>query len=131
MRLTKQGIEEYFSSYDVRVREFLQDILIEVKKQEAEPNNYFGRMFELMAAQLQLYYLSRDQLFALKDFTSEDSYKRLSKSPLVKIMNDAHKEVIKIMNDFGLSPFSKAKIKRLNVGADDESAEALLNNLIN
>ena len=38
---------------------------------------------------------------------------------------------MKILDDYGLSPFASAKIKRLNKNDDDESAEELLNSLIN
>ena len=45
-------------------------------------------------------------------------------------MNHAHQEILNIMQKLSMSPFDKAKLKRVQSGEDIDSAEALLDNLI-
>ena len=76
-----------------------------------------------------LYYRALDAINKEASLSTEDSYKRQAKSPSIAILNHAHQEIMKILDDYGLSPFASAKIKRLNVIDEDESAEELLKEL--
>ena len=132
MTLTKDILQKRYSEYDKRIIDFLSNIYEDVKEQNNKINNYFFVTFDLLANQLLLYFRALDAINNDAALSTEDNYKRLSKSPNIAILNHAHQEIMKILDDYGLSPFASAKIKRLkNESTDDESAEELLNSLIN
>ena len=132
MKLTKDIIQKRYSEYDNRIIDFLHNIYEDVKDQNNNINNYFFVTFDLLANQLLLYFRALDAINKDASLSTEDSYKRTAKSPNIAILNHAHQEIMKILDDYGLSPFASAKIKRLkNESTDDESAEELLNSLIN
>ena len=132
MKLTKDIIQKRYSEYDKRIIDFLSNIYEDVKEQNNKINNYFFVTFDLLANQLLLYFRALDAINNDAALSTEDSYKRTAKSPNIAILNHAHQEIMKILDDYGLSPFASAKIKRLkNESTDDESAAELLNNLIN
>ena len=132
MKLTKDIIQKRYFEYDKRIIDFLSNIYEDVKEHNNKINNYFFVTFDLLANQLLLYFRALDAINNDAALSTEDNYKRLSKSPNIAILNHAHQEIMKILDDYGLSPFASAKIKRLkNESTDDESAEELLNSLIN
>ena len=131
MKLTKDIIQKRYSEYDNRIIDFLHNIYEDVKDQNNNINNYFFVTFDLLANQLISYFRALDAINKDASLSTEDSYKRTAKSPNIAILNHAHQEIMKILDDYGLSPFASAKIKRLNKNDDNESAEELLNSLIN
>lgn len=130
MKLTKDIIQKRYNKYDERVIEYLINISKSLKEQNVN-DEYYYCMFDLLVIQLHLYYSSCDQLMKLKDLTSEDNYKRLVKSPLIGVLQKCHSQILDIMQKLSISPIEKAKLKRLNTTDDNESAEELLNSLIN
>ncbi len=131
MKLTKDIISARYKSYDERVIDFLNNIYEDVKDQHKNNiNNYFFVTFDLLANQLLLYFRALDAINKDASLSTEDSYKRTAKSPHITILNHAHQEIMNILDEYGLSPFAAAKIKRLNKGEDDGSAEELLSELI-
>lgn len=129
MKLTKDIIQKRYNKYDERVIEYLINISKSLKEQNVN-DEYYYCMFDLLVIQLHLYYSSCDQLMKLKDLTSEDNYKRLVKSPLIGVLQKCHSQILDIMQKLSISPIEKAKLKRLNTTDDNESAEELLNSLI-
>ena len=130
MRLSKDAIKTRYESYDTRVVEFLTNVFEDIKKQNTELNNYFLVSFDLLANQLKMYFLSVDAIDKQKELTSQDNYNRIAKNPAINVMNRAHQEILKILSEFNMSPFGQAKLKRMQKDDDNESAEELLNNLI-
>ena len=129
MKTIDPYIQKTYKGYDDRVLVFMSRVYDDVKEQNTKINNYFFVTLDLLANQLLLYFRALDAINADAALSTEDSYKRQAKSPNIAILNHAHQEIIKILDDYGLSPFASAKIKRLNNG-DDTDAEELLNNLI-
>ena len=130
MKTIDPYIRKTYESYDDRVLVFMSRVYEDVKEQNAKINNYFFVTLDLLANQLLLYFRALDAINADASLSTEDSYKRQAKSPQIAILNHAHQEIIKILDDYGLSPFASAKIKRLNNGDGDQDAETLLDNLI-
>ena len=129
--MINQYIEETYKDYDVRVKTFLSRVYEDVVNDKSNViNNYFYCCLDLLATQLHLYFMAIDVIEAEKSLSSEDSYKRVSKNPCIAILNHAHQEILNIMQKLSLSPLDKAKLNRLNRGEDNESAEELLNSLI-
>ena len=130
MKLVEKYILENYNEYDDRVKLFLSRVFEDVKKSNDEKlSNYFYCCLDLLAHQLSLYYLSVDAIEEAKNLSSEDAYKRVSKNPAVAIMAKAHQQILDILEKLSLSPFQKAKLKKLNETSDDESAEELLKEL--
>lgn len=131
MKLTKDIIQKRYSEYDDRIIDFLNNIYEDVKDHN-KINNYFFVTFDLLANQLLLYFRALDAIKTDASLSTEDSYKRTAKSPNIAILNHAHQEIIKILDDYGLSPFASAKIKRLkNESSNDEDAKKIVDKLIN
>ena len=128
--INESTIRQRYNKYDERVIEYLINISKSLKEQNVN-DEYYYCMFDLLVIQLHLYYSSCEQLMKLKDLTSEDNYKRLVKSPLIGVLQKCHSQILDIMQKLSISPIEKAKLKRLNTTDDNESAEELLNSLIN
>lgn len=129
MKLSKDIISNRYKDYDKRIIEFLNNIYEDVRESNPKINNYFFVTYDLLANQLLLYFRALDAIKQDTNLSTEDSYKRQAKSPNIAILNHAHQEIMKILDDYGLSPFASAKIKRLNNVDDSESAEQLLKEL--
>jgi phage terminase small subunit len=129
MKTIDPYIQKTYEGYDDRVLVFMSRVYEDVKEQNAKINNYFFVTLQLLANQLLLYFRALDAINADASLSTEDSYKRQAKSPQIAILNHAHQEIIKILDDYGLSPFASAKIKRLNNGDGDQDAEELLESL--
>lgn len=129
MRLSKETISKRYSSYDARVIEFLSNVYEDVKKQNPNVNNYFLVTFDLLANQLKLYYMALDAINEDSTVAKEDAYKRVAKNPAIMVMNKSHEEIRKLLDDFSLSPFNIAKLKRVQNADDDASAENLIKDL--
>lgn len=124
-------IQETYTDCDERVKTFLSRVFEDCLAKNETLTNYFYCTLDLLKNQLVLYYMSVDAIEDAKKISSEDAYRRMAKHPAVAIMAKAHSQILDILEKLGLSPFSAAKIKRLNNDSDAESAEALLQNLIN
>lgn len=129
MKNLNQYIKENYKDYDERVLKFLSRVYEDCVKNNDKLSNYFYCCLDLLAEQLKLYYLGVDAINANKNLSSTDDYKRVSKNPCIAILNHAHQEILNILQKLSLSPFEQAKLKRLNVEDDNESAEDLLKSL--
>ena len=130
MKTIDPYIQKTYESYDDRVLVFMSRVYEDVKEQNTKINNYFFVTLDLLANQLLLYFRALDAINADASLSTEDSYKRQAKSPQIAILNHAHQEIIKILDDYGLSPFASAKINRLKNGDGDQDAEELLDSLV-
>lgn len=131
MRLSKDTISKRYAEYDPRAIEFLLNIFEDVKSQNSNITNYFLVTFDLLANQLKLYFMALDALDNEKTLATKDNYQRIAKSPHIMVLNKAHQEILKILDEFNLSPFGQAKLKRIQKEDDDETANDLINKLIN
>lgn len=131
MKLVDEYIQSNYNDCDDRVKTFLSRVFEDCKKSNDKLTNYFYCTLDLLKNQLVLYYMSVDAIEEAKKISSEDAYKRMAKHPAVAIMAKSHQQILDILEKLGLSPFATAKIKRLNNTDDSESAQELLNNLIN
>lgn len=130
MKTIDPYIQKTYEGYDDRVLVFMSRVYEDVKEYNTKINNYFFVTLDLLANQLLLYFRALDAINADAALSTEDSYKRQAKSPNIAILNHAHQEIIKILDDYGLSPFASAKINRLKNGDGDQDAEELLDSLV-
>lgn len=130
MKQIHNYILENFEDSDDRVKLFLSRVYEDCEAQHEDLSNYFFCCLDLLANQLRLYFMALDYINENKKLSSEDSYKRVAKEPCIAILNNAHKEILNILQKLSLSPFEKAKLKRISSpsGGDDKE---FLDNLIN
>ena len=130
MELNLNNIPKIYKDYDERVINFLCNVFEDINEDNPKINKYFYNVFDLLANQLFIYYTALDAIKADTKVSSEDSYKRTAKNPAIAVMNHAHQEILNIMQKLSMSPFDKAKLKRVQSGEDIDSAEALLDSLV-
>ena len=131
MKTIEPYIKKTYENYDDRVLVFMSRVYEDCIKNNDKLSNYFYCCLDLLATQLKLYFIASDIIDEQKKISSEDSYRRISKDPSISVLNKCHEQILNILAKLSLSPFEQAKLKRLNKNDDDESAEELLNSLIN
>ena len=125
-------IQKTYEGYDDRVLVFMSRVYEDCINNNNKLSNYFYCCLDLLASQLKLYFIASDIIDEQKKISSEDSYRRISKDPSISVLNKCHEQILNILAKLSLSPFEQAKLKRLkNESTNDESAEELLNSLIN
>lgn len=131
MKTIDPYIQKTYEGYDDRVLVFMSRVYEDCINNNNKLSNYFYCCLDLLASQLKLYFIALDIIDEQKKISSEDSYRRISKDPSISVLNKCHEQILNILAKLSLSPFEQAKLKRLNKTDDDESAEELLNSLIN
>lgn len=131
MKTIDPYIKKTYENYDDRVLVFMSRVYEDCINNNDKLSNYFYCCLDLLATQLKLYFIASDIIDEQKKISSEDSYRRISKDPSISVLNKCHEQILNILAKLSLSPFEQAKLKRLNKNDDDESAEELLNSLIN
>ena len=132
MKTIEPYIQKTYEGYDDRVLVFMSRVYEDCINNNNKLSNYFYCCLDLLASQLKLYFIASDIIDEQKKISSEDSYRRISKDPSISVLNKCHEQILNILAKLSLSPFEQAKLKRLkNESTDDESAEELLNSLIN
>ena len=130
MKTIDPYIKKTYENYDDRVLVFMSRVYEDCINNNDKLSNYFYCCLDLLATQLKLYFIASDIIDEQKKISSEDSYRRISKDPSISVLNKCHEQILNILAKLSLSPFEQAKLKRLSKNDDDESAEELLNSLI-
>lgn len=131
MKTIDPYIQETYKDYDERVLVFMSRVYEDCINDNAKLTNYFYCCLDLLATQLKLYFIASDIIDEQKKISSEDSYRRISKDPSISVLNKCHEQILNILAKLSLSPFDKAKLKRVQSGEDIDSAESLLDSLVN
>lgn len=131
MKTIDPYIQKRFEDSDDRAIEFLSKIYEDLNdNNDNKISNYHLCMLDLLSVQLQLYFTACDQFKKLTDITTTDSYSRTAKSPILGVINKCHANIIDIMQKLSLSNIEIAKLKRIQSGDDDTSAESLYKSLV-
>ena len=80
---------------------------------------------QMLADNLNMFFKCRDQI-AEDGIYVKNKFENLDKHPLIKVQNDAQIQIIKLLNEFGLSPKSVARLK-----IEENEEDDLLNDLLN
>lgn len=132
MKTVNKYIQEHFSNVDDRIKIKLNRVYEEVESNNSNNiNNYFYNALDLLCAQYEVFYLAYDALKEAGKINQDDKYNRTAKNINITVMTRASKEILDIMDKLSISPVIKAKVKKLNNDTEDESTEALINDLIN
>lgn len=80
---------------------------------------------QMLADNLNMFFQCRDRIKQDGIFI-ENKFGNLDKHPLIKVQNDAQIQIVKLINEFGLSAKSVARLK-----VEDTEEDDLLNTLLN
>ena len=132
MKNINDYVLKHYPDADDRIKLKLSRVYEEVQNtSESNLNNYFYNALDLLAAQYEVFFMAYDGLRDAGKVNQNDRYNRQAKNVNITVMTRASKEILDIMDKLSISPMVKAKVKKLNKSEDDESAEELLNSLIN
>jgi phage terminase small subunit len=132
MKMINSYIQEHYEDADDRIKIKLSRVYDEVEKNNpSNINNYFFNTLDLLCAQYEVFFMSYDALRQAGKVNQDDRYHRQAKNVNITVMTRASKEILDIMDKLSISPVIKAKVKKLNKEDYSESAEDLLNELIN
>lgn len=132
MKLLNEILDTFEDVQDIDDRAilFLGQTIKALDEQKIEVTEYIKTILIMLVAQLRLYYIATDAVFKSQEVSTEDNYKRQAKNPAISVMNKSHDKILELLDKISLSPLSSARIKKLNRGGDDDSAEELLNELV-
>ena len=117
MKLTKGYIMRNYDAFDPRVTEYLKLMLDEIRANGDSPSNYTTLVFDLLAAQLHIYYTYQDKLLA-----GDDS------SQTIEMISKTTKLINKLTSEFSLSIYSRARLnisRRESISEEETAAEAI------
>ena len=124
-------IQEHYAEADDRIKIKLSRVYDEVEKNNpSNINNYFFNTLDLLCAQYEVFFMSYDALREAGKVNQDDRYHRQAKNVNITVMTRASKEILDIMDKLSISPVIKAKVNKLNKEDDAESAQELLDKLI-
>lgn len=79
---------------------------------------------QMLADNLNMFIQCRDRI-AVDGVIVENKFGLPEKHPLIKVQNDAQIQIVKLLQQFGLSPYAISKLK-----TDDNNDDELLNTLM-
>lgn len=127
--ITENNIVVRYGKYSDEVIDYIININNLIK--DKDNDDYYYCIYDLLSTQLFLYFSAKNELLENTKLTTTDSYARTAKSPLVGLLNKCHANILDIMQKLSLGQMEQAKLKRLNKNDDDESAQELIDKLIN
>lgn len=117
-----------FNNLDNRVIKFIDRTIVDLSKNE-EITEYGKSLLGMLVMQLIVYYKAVDEVIKSTQLRNEDVY-RTSKSPELQVLQKTHDQILSILDKLAISPYNKAKVKKLNSNDDGEKARELLADII-
>lgn len=128
--LTQETINSINKIEDERIISFIDKVVNDLNEKHIEISNYIKIILTMLVSQLVLYYKACDAIFSNNKVSTKDLYERNAKAPEIAVMQKSHDQILNLLDKITLSPMSSAKIKKLNQVDDEETAQAILNDLI-
>lgn len=88
-------------------------------------NDEWFLSLQMLADNLNMFFQCREQI-ATDGIFVENKFGNMDKHPLIKVQNDAQIQIVKLLNEFGLSPKSVGRLK-----VEDNEDDELLNQILN
>ena len=116
--------KKLYTEYSEEIQNYMYVIHKFLNKKFGNINDEWIPSLSMLADNLHIFNLCKEQI--RKDgLLITDRFNVLSKHPLIKVQNDAQIQIVKLLNEFGLSPKSVGKLKA------EEENDDFLNDLIN
>ena len=116
--------KKLYTEYSEEIQNYMYVIHKFLNKKFGNINDEWIPSLSMLADNLHIFNVCKEQI--RKDgLLITDRFNVLSKHPLIKVQNDAQIQIVKLLNEFGLSPKSVGKLKA------EEENDDFLNDLIN
>lgn len=116
--------KKLYTEYSEEIQNYMYVIHKFLNKKFGNINDEWIPSLSMLADNLHIFNLCKEQI--RKDgLLITDRFNVLTKHPLIKVQNDAQIQIVKLLNEFGLSPKSVGKLKA------EEENDDFLNDLIN
>ena len=116
--------KKLYTEYSEEIQNYMYVIHKFLNKKFGNINDEWIPSLSMLADNLHIFNLCKKQI--RKDgLLITDRFNVLTKHPLIKVQNDAQIQIVKLLNEFGLSPKSVGKLKA------EEENDDFLNDLIN
>lgn len=117
--------KKLYTEYSEEIQNYLWTIHKFLNKKFGAINDEWIPSLMMLADNLHIFNLCKEQI--RKDgLMITDRFGTMVKHPLIKVQNDAQIQIVKLLNEFGLSPKAVGKLKQVEDENDD-----LLNELMN
>lgn len=125
MRKKENGARNIYMSYTDEVQTTMWNVHKYLIKKYGVIQSEWVSTLAMLADNYSIFFLCRDAI--KKDgLMITDRFNVLVKHPLIKVQIDAQIQVVKLLNEFGLSPKSAAKLNDTN----EDEEDSLLNEFI-
>lgn len=117
--------KKLYVEYSEEIQNYMYVIHKFLNKKFGNINDEWIPSLSMLADNLHIFNLCKEQI--RKDgLLITDRFNVLTKHPLIKVQNDAQIQIVKLLNEFGLSPKSVGKLK-----AEEDENNDFLDSLIN
>lgn len=117
--------KKLYTEYSEEIQNYMYVIHKFLNKKFGNINDEWIPSLSMLADNLHIFNLCKEQI--RKDgLLITDRFNVLTKHPLIKVQNDAQIQIVKLLNEFGLSPKSVGKLK-----AEEDENNDFLDSLIN
>lgn len=128
MRIKSNEANKIYSMYNNEVQTTMRYIHTYLIKKYKRIQNEWLPSLSMLADNFSIFYQCRDAI-KVDGIMVTDRFGTLVKHPLLKCQNDAQIQIIKLLNEFGLTVKAAAKLNGDDVEEDEDSPlSAFLNN---
>lgn len=116
-----------YSAYSQPTRAFMNEVEAYLIRNYGEIQSHWRGQLDLLASQHDIYIKAKEQV-ANDGLMITNRFGGVDKHPLLSVIKDSFIQIQKTVNQFGLSPSAKGKIK---ADATEEENNDLITNLLN
>lgn len=121
----KLDVKTIYKDYDQRVINYMECVVMQIETDYTIVPSSWRVSLDLIADNLMIYFKAIDDI-KLNGVIHYDKNGIAHKNPSCALQNVANQNVIKLLNNFALTPMSKSKMKNL----DSDDYENVLSNLL-
>ena len=123
--MKKNQIKKRYSTYSNKVQDYMVSIYQFLEDKFVEVGDEWLLSLDMLASNLDVFVQCEKQI-AQDGIMLENRFGIMEKHPLLKVQNDSQIQIVKLLNEFGLTLKSLSKIK-LDDDTDDDYLEELMN----
>ena len=99
-----------YSDYSENTQQFMGAVERFIKKKYGKIEEHWQGQMDLLATNYELFMSAKDEI-KKSGLLITNRFGGLDKNPLLRVIVDANIQVLKLINEFGLTPMSNGKIK--------------------
>lgn len=107
-----------YSDYSENTQQFMGAVERFIKKKYGKIEEHWQGQMDLLATNYELFMSAKDEI-KKSGLLITNRFGGLDKNPLLRVIVDANIQVLKLINEFGLTPMSNGKIKEKEEDSTD------------